>query len=116
MLKDAKQKCDEETKTVSILLLHTPSLYLFVFVVVVFLHKNHHRTEKKKNQMSGMDSVSGVSLTDFSRSGLFHGIHGRQNDSPVCYAPFVFTRALPVFSRLIFSSPLSPSNLFHATR
>ena len=115
MLKDAKQKCDEETKTVSILLLHPPSLYLFVFVVVVFLHKNHHRTGKKK-QMLGMDSVSGVSLTDFSRSGLFHGIHGRQNDSPVCYAPFVFTRALPVFSRLIFSSPLSPSNLFHATR
>ena len=114
MLKDAKQKCDEETKTVSILLLHPPSLYLFVFVVVVFLHKNHHRTKKK--QISGMDSVLGVSLTDFSRSGLFHGIHGRQNDSPVCYAPFVFTRALPVFSRLIFSSPLSPSNLFHATR
>ena len=51
MLKDAKQKCDEETKTVSILLLHTPSLYLFVFVVVVFLHKNHHRTEKKKTNV-----------------------------------------------------------------
>ena len=114
MLKDAKQKCDEETKTVSILLLHPPSLYLFVFVVVVFLHKII--IGQKKKQISGMDSVLGVSLTDFSRSGLFHSIHGRQNDSPVCYAPFVFTRALPVFSRLIFSSPLSPSNLFHATR
>ena len=58
MLKDAKQKCDEETKTVSILLLHPPSLYLFVFVVVVvvvvvFLHKNHHRTKKKTNIRNG---------------------------------------------------------------
>ena len=63
-----------------------------------------------------MDSVLGVSLTDYSSSGLFHGIHGRHNDSPVCYAPFVFTRALRVFARLIFSFPLSSSNLFHATR
>ena len=63
-----------------------------------------------------MDSVLGVSLTDYSSSGLFHGIHGRHNDSPVYYAPFVFTRTLHVFSRLIFSSPLSPSKLFHATR
>ena len=49
MLKDAKQKCDEETKTVSILLLHPPSFYLFVFVVVVFLHKIIIG-QKKKNK------------------------------------------------------------------
>ena len=98
MLKDAKQKCDEETKTVSILLLHPPSLYLFVFVVVVFLHKNHHRTEKKK-QMSGMDSVSGVSLTDFSRSGLFHGIHGSKMIH-LCVTRHSFSRAPFLFSRV----------------